>query len=89
MLRMVGMVNVMDVRVETVVLVGRISHLPDATVRLDEAVLPVDHVSVAVLRLVFLVAGVRIFDAVLVRVMGRRLMDSREQKQKSDADEYL
>lgn len=72
-LRVVRVVLVVHVSVETVVLVGRVRHLPDAAVRFDQAVLAVHHVPFAVLRLVFMVAGVRVLNAVFVRVMGRRL----------------
>lgn len=73
MLWVVGMVHVVDVRVEPVVLVCRVSHLTDSTVRFHQAVLSVHYVTLAVLRLVFVVTSVRVFDAVLVRVMGWRL----------------
>jgi len=75
MLGMVGVVLVVNVRVESVVLVGRVSHLADSTVRLHHAVLAEHYVTLTVLRLVFVVAGVRVFDAVLICVMGWRLQE--------------
>lgn len=72
-LRMVRVVLVVHVGVEAVVLVGRVGHLPDAAVRFDQTVLAVHDVAFPVLGVVFMVAGVRVLDAVFVRVMGRRL----------------
>ena len=66
-------VLVVDVRVEPVVLVGRVGHLPDATVRLVEAVPAVHHVPVPFFPLFLVVFGVRVFDAVFERVLRRRL----------------
>jgi len=70
---MVGVMHVLDVSVEPVVFVRRVRHLSQTTVRLRHAVLAVDHVAVPVLRLVFVVAGVRVFHAVFVLVMRRGL----------------
>lgn len=71
--RVMCVVFVVDVRVETVFLVGRVRHLPDATVWLDQTVSTVHHVTMPFLPLVFVVFRVRVFDAVLVRVLGRCL----------------
>jgi hypothetical protein len=65
-LRVVGVVDMVDVRVESVMLVCCVSHLADSTVWFHHAVFTVHHVTFAVLRLVFVVAGMRVFDTVLV-----------------------
>lgn len=77
MLRVVGVVDVVDVRVEAVVLVCRIRHLPDSTVGLDHAVLAVHDIALAVLRLMLVVASVRVFYSVLVRVVRWCLQETR------------
>lgn len=64
---------VMDERVETVVIVRCVRHLPEASVRLEQAVTAVHHVPVPFLPLVLFVLGVRVLDAVLERVLWRCL----------------
>lgn len=76
-LRVMSVVDVLDVSVEPVVLVGGVRHLPDAAVRFDQAVLAVHDVAVPVLRLMVVVARVRVLDAVFVRVVRRRLRRKR------------
>lgn len=74
MLRVMGVMGMMYVRVEAVVLVSRVRHLSDTAVRFDQAVLAVDDVAFSVFRLVFAIACVWVFHPVLVRVMGWRLI---------------
>lgn len=74
MLRVMGVrVFVVNQCVEPVVLVRRVRHFPDAAVRLYDRVTAVHHVPVAFLPLALVVLGVRVLDAVFVRVLGRSL----------------
>lgn len=76
-LGVMSVVFVVDVRVEPVVLVSRIRHFSDTTVGLDQAIAAVHYVPVPFLPLVFVVLRVWVFDAVLERVLGRRLQKRR------------
>lgn len=64
------MVELVDSGVETGFPVGDVVDLSDAAVGLDQAVLTFDDVAVAFFPLVFLVAGVRVVDAVFESVPG-------------------
>lgn len=79
-LRVMRVVLVVHVRVEPVLLVGRVRHLPDASVRLHHAVASVHHITVAFFPLVFVVLGVRVLDAVLVRVLRWCLMTAQKKQ---------
>lgn len=72
--RMVRVIDaVVDERVETVVLVRGVRHFPEPAVRLDQTVSTVHRVPVPFLPMILFVLGVRVLDAVLERVLGRRL----------------
>lgn len=60
-------------RVETVVVVRGVGHLAGGAVRLDQAVFALDDVAVSLFPLVLYVTGVVVLDAVVERVLGRRL----------------
>lgn len=77
-LGMMSMVFVVYVRVETVVLVSRICHFSDTTVRFDQAIAAVHYIPVPFFPLVFVVLRVWVFDAVLERVLGWRLYKNDE-----------
>lgn len=64
------MAALVDDRVKTVLLVGGVLDGPQRAVGVVHAVRSLDHVAVPVLVSGLVVAGVRVLDAVLVRVLG-------------------
>lgn len=68
--RMVGMAALVDDRVKTVLLVGGVLDGSQRAVGVVHAVRSLYHVAVPVLVRGLVVAGVRVLDAVLVRVLG-------------------
>lgn len=60
----------MDHGVESVVIIGGVIHGTHGTIRLDQTVLSLDHISVTLLGLRLDVSGVGILDAVVERVLG-------------------
>lgn len=76
-IRMIGMAGFVDDCVETVVLVSHVLDGPQGAVGIVHAVRPFHHVTVPVLVRGLVVAGVRVLDAVLVRVLGMSLRTGR------------
>jgi len=74
------MTGLVDDRVKTVLLVGRVLHGPQGAVGVVHAVRSLHHVAVPMLLRGLVVAGVRVLNAVLVRVLGMGLSDTRAQK---------
>lgn len=69
-LRMVGVSDLLDDRVETVVLVGRVLDNTSGSVRFLQRVSALDDIAVAALPLLLVVAGVRVLDAIVELVLG-------------------
>lgn len=79
-LRVMRMVLVVYVRVEAVLLIGCVCHLPDTPVWLHHTIASVHHVTMPFFPLVFVILSVRVLDAVLVCVLGWYLIMVRKNK---------
>lgn len=71
--RVVSGAGLVHDRVEPVVVVSGVGHLTGGAVGFDQTVLALDDISVPLLPLVLDVTGVVILDAVVERILGRRL----------------